>query len=392
MEKLEGKMKRHFLNLGVFILAALSLVLAGCGGSGSSGSDGSSAPGRENVSGVAAAGTPIVGTVYLKDASNPAKELSMPISTDGTYTFEVSGLTRPFLLKAVGTVGGTGYTVYSVAAGPGTANINPLTELIATHAAAGVDLAAVYDSPEATKMQALAANLAQAVSDMQTLLQPLFSKFGVSGVNPISDAFIANHQGLDLLLDSISVQTVNGTMTITNKRTGAVIFTAPSSDMMSGAMTIQNIPDLPAQPSTPAAPYSVKVNTIEVAPTNIAINQSFSIHWNVSYNSTTNPDGYILDFHINKTPTTDPAITALTRQFSVMSKAEDVTLNCTYENSLMGNYMMCSSPDGRQYGGMLFGSVFDLSKPVYGIAQASIIDGYDSVTDSKATGALTFAK
>lgn len=182
------------------------------------------------------------------------------------------------------------------------------------------------------------------------------------------------------------------TVTIRNKATDAVIFTAPSADKLSGTISTPNIPEPQPQPSIPAAPYSVKVNTIEVAPTDVAINQSFAIHWNVSYNSSTNPEGYVMEFHINDTSTIDPALTAFTRQFVVRSKGEDVTLNCTYNHSLMGNYMMCSGPDGRQYGGMLFGEVFDLSKPVYGIARAGIIDGYDTVYSAKATGALTFTK
>jgi hypothetical protein len=218
-------------------------LLAGCGGGGSSSS-------TTKVSGVAATGTPITGTVYLKDSSNPAKELSQTINSDGSFSFDVSGMTAPFILKATGTANGQSYTLYSFAGSTGTANINPLSHLAVVQANGGADPATVYGAPASAKMEAIKAALANATSNIQTLFALALRDYGVANVNFISDTYVANHTGLDLFFDLISIQVSNGTLTVTNKLNSAsIMVTTVGGTTLTGTIATSSLPTIPPNDS-----------------------------------------------------------------------------------------------------------------------------------------------
>lgn len=230
-------MKRQLYALLILAMPLL-LLLAACGGGGGGGG--------ATVSGVAAAGAPLVGTVSLKDSSTPAQELSDTIGADGSFSFNVDGLKPPFILKAQGTAGGTSYTLYSFAAGPGTANINPFAHLAVANAAKNADLSTLYATPSATTMQTIAANLSKAVTDIQTKLQPLLALYNAPA-NPVSDSYKANHLGLDGILDTVKVDiSSTGTITLTNKLTSAVIYSGAVSNFINGTLDPTKIPQPPA--------------------------------------------------------------------------------------------------------------------------------------------------
>jgi hypothetical protein len=218
-------------------------LLAGCGGGGSSSS-------TTKVSGVAATGTPITGTVYLKESSNPAKELSQTINSDGSFSFDVSGMTAPFILKATGTANGQSYTLYSFAGSTGTANINPLSHLAVVQANGGADPATVYGAPASAKMEAIKAALANATSNIQTLFALALRDYGVANVNFISDTYVANHTGLDLFFDLISIQVSNGTLTVTNKLNSAsIMVTTVGGTTLTGTIATSSLPTIPPNDS-----------------------------------------------------------------------------------------------------------------------------------------------
>ena len=238
----------------VFVLLII-MLMAGCGGG-----SGSNTPPSQTVSGVAATGTPISGTVYLKDSSNPAKEISTPINSDGSYIFDVSSLTAPFILKAVGTANGQNYTLYSLAGAPGVANINPLSHLAVVQANNGVDPASLYANLTTAQLQAIKTALAPIIPQIQALLQQILSQYGVSTTNFISDEYTANHIGLDLLFDMIAIIVNNGNLTMTNKVSGAAILTTTlSSNFLSGQVITANIPTIAIQ--SLGAVYAYPANT-----------------------------------------------------------------------------------------------------------------------------------
>lgn len=266
-------MKKRSALLLMLVLPLL-LLFAGCGG----GDDGG---GTSTVSGVAAGGSPLVGTVYLKDSSTPAKELSSTVGADGTFSFNVEGLQAPFILKAQGTVGGTSYTLYSFSSGPGTANVNPFAGLAVANAAGNGDLAALYAAPSHSTMQLIAANLGKAVNDIQTKLQPLFTPYNATA-NPVSGSYTVNHLGLDGVLDMVKVNlTTEGTITITNRLTSAVIYSGSASNFTSGTVTTANIPQPPVVVTVSPDTATVKTNSTATFAASVYNSTSTQVTWKV---------------------------------------------------------------------------------------------------------------
>lgn len=230
----------------VSLMAVTSLVIAGCGGGG-----GSAVPfvaATQTVSGVAAAGSALIGQVSLVDAKGTlAPGSPMPLAANGTFAFNVFGMTPPFILKAEGTVGGASetlgtvgaasMTLYSAATGIGIANINPMSN-IAVAAAAGVnDPADVFNNPVANAPKMTQASLNTAIANMQSMMANILRPYGAGSTNPITGSYVANHTGLDAAFDVVgmNLNTGTGTVTVMDKTagmTGATIGTATLSQMM----------------------------------------------------------------------------------------------------------------------------------------------------------------
>lgn len=103
--------------LSVLILT-LAIVTAACGGSSSSPSGTSPAPAATSttISGTAAGGAPLVGTVTVKDSKGQERSATVDLAAVGSYSIDVNNptpLTPPFVLRADGTVGGTSVTYFS---------------------------------------------------------------------------------------------------------------------------------------------------------------------------------------------------------------------------------------------------------------------------------------
>ncbi|MDA8171369.1 MAG: hypothetical protein M0Z48_05995 [Nitrospiraceae bacterium] len=227
--------KQHWYFMFFALLITLSLSLFGCGGGG-----GSATNTGQTVSGVAAAGAPVIGFAYLKDSSGKTLGPN-DIASDGSFSFDVTGLTPPFFLKADGTVGGSSYDLVSAAVGAGTANINPLTNLAVASAAGVNDPAACYNNPSACNSNITQANLDTAIAGIQHMLQPLLTAYNAD-VNPISSPYTANNTGLDGVFDvmEVSLDTSNGSVTFTDKTTGSNIGTATTTTM--GSNQISAVP------------------------------------------------------------------------------------------------------------------------------------------------------
>lgn len=268
-------MKRNVTSLtilGLFIFMSLSLM--GCGGGGGSTN---TPPASQTVSGVAATGSPISGTVYLKDSSNPVKEISTTINTDGSFSLDVSGLTAPFILKAVGT--GQSYTLYSFAGTSGRANINPLSNLAVVQANNGIAPTALYAAPTTTQMQAIKTTLATVIPQIQAFLQPVLSQYNAESTDFISAPYSANHMGLDLMFDLVAVNTYNDTLTMTNKVSGAVILTSPlNSSTLGGQIVATNIPSISTQ----------RAGLVYIYPTSSSVATSGTVAFNAVVMGTAN--------------------------------------------------------------------------------------------------------
>ena len=207
-------MRRHrFAHAILFV--ALFFSLGACGGGSQSGS---------SVSGVAATGAPIVGTVTLKDSNGL---LSGPVSTDseGRFSLAIGKLTPPYLLKVEWTTGAQTQTLFSAAMEAGNVHINPLTHLalaLATGSAPATLFGATGTPPDTTRISK--ASLTTAVGQIRTLLTPLFNDYGITDFDPLNGPYTAAPANrLDAMLDVITVKTENGQVTISNRLTGTVI-------------------------------------------------------------------------------------------------------------------------------------------------------------------------
>lgn len=256
-------------------VAALVLSLTGCGGGGTTST--------EVVSGVAAVGAPLAGQVTLRDSSSEPREKVAQIDQNGAFALNVTGMTPPYMLQANGTVGGTTYQIHSFARNSGTANVNPLSNIIVANAAGVTDPAALFADSE-DHMKQVSANLSAATTRVMTALQPLLSQYGADGTDPITSSYSANHQNLDLMFDQVKITLSGGTMTIVNNQSGSVICSGSVTDMANVTMNASNIPQAPAPtPTAPPAVMGVSAtggqNQVTVSWQPVTGATSYNIYW-----------------------------------------------------------------------------------------------------------------
>lgn len=175
------------------------------------------------LSGTAAGGAAIVGTVVVKGALGVTK--SAVIEADGTYEVDVTGLTAPYRLRAQGTVGGKSYKLHSyseTASVDGTVNITPFTDLIIANTAQQL-AANFFDSNAETNLDP--AELSAQEDALQAKLQNVFDALGLdAAIDLLSSSFSADHSGVDAALDLISIETGDDNIaTITNLLDGSTI-------------------------------------------------------------------------------------------------------------------------------------------------------------------------
>ena len=208
-------MQMTFKRLALALVGASLLTLYGCGGGGGDAAPGASAP--LTISGTAAAGLPLVGSVTVKDANGVVR--STTIGANGDYSVDVTGMTAPYVFRATGTVGGRSYVLHSAASAAdanGTINITPLTDLIVANIAG--QLAANYF--EAGSFGGMTrAELDAETASLKAKLLPVLQAMGVdSSIDLLRTAFTPLASALDKALDviSISVDPATNAATITN--------------------------------------------------------------------------------------------------------------------------------------------------------------------------------
>ncbi len=204
-------MKQQLWKMILFTTLVLSaLGISGCGGGSSDTTPTPTptpTPAVTTLSGTAAAGAPVIGSVTIKDSSSPTrKEKTVTILADGKYTVDVSDMTAPFAMRADGNVGGREYHLYSAATQAdvgGTVNITPFTDLIVANIAG--DIAANFYNNN-TYAALTKADLDAAQTALKAKLQPILTAVGLGdSIDLLRTAFSADHQGLDGVLDVLKV-------------------------------------------------------------------------------------------------------------------------------------------------------------------------------------------
>ncbi|MBT1076218.1 hypothetical protein [Geobacter grbiciae] len=216
--------------------AVVAAALAACGG----GSGGSTTPAATTISGVAAAGAPIIGTVYLKDSKGVEKSAAVDATSNGQYSFDVSGMTPPFVMKAVGTVGSTQVTYCSAATTDDigkNVNITPFTDLMVA-SIAGEVAANYYSNGDPTKITTTA--LTAQVQALTNKLTPVMTAMGLSASTDLLRAsFTPGQSGLDKMMDvvKVSIDPSTTVATITNIINNTQVTTATMTSGGMGSMT-----------------------------------------------------------------------------------------------------------------------------------------------------------
>jgi len=243
-ENMTKLVKQLSAAITVYSLMMLGLMLAGCGG-------GSGGVSSEVVSGTAAVGAPLSGQVSLKDSSTPSQQRTTVIGSDGSFAIDVTGMKAPFILQAKGSADGVNHRLNSFAEGTGTANINPLTDAIVASASDDDDSSDAYEHADSDRNHRTRSNLAQTVSILLAKLQPLLKQYNAENTNPITSRYIVNHLDLDEMFDKVKITVVNGTLSIINKRSSAVIFTGKINDIANGIFDGSALPPTAAAPTAP---------------------------------------------------------------------------------------------------------------------------------------------
>ncbi len=172
--------------------------------------------GAATVSGVVAAGAPVVGVVNIKGANGATA--SSPIQADGSYSIDVTGLTVPYILYAEGSVNEKSITMYSAGVGP-EINITPVTDFILRNALAG-QAETAWDSWNTTQVDQTV--LENAETKVQEQLAPLLNAVGVpADVDLITTPFNADNTGMDMVLEALDIGYDGNVATLTNEFTGS---------------------------------------------------------------------------------------------------------------------------------------------------------------------------
>lgn len=179
------------------------------------------------ISGVAGQGAPVVGVPVTITDSTGAVTQSAATDTNGQYSVAVSGI-APFVLTVpVTDTDGTPAVLSSIInpeasapAIPVTANLNPLTTLV-TQRVLGTVLTAAPTGSQIASAHVSTAGIQQAVSAVDSVLQPLFTAMNVSSAttaDPIGSAtYQANSSNaLDTLFDNTHFTVHTNTITVGN--------------------------------------------------------------------------------------------------------------------------------------------------------------------------------
>lgn len=243
-------MSKNITNILLFFGVTLSLIVSGCGSANSPTASSATDASQSTVYGVASLAATTDSTVSVKDSSTTPQEKTVAISSNGSYTADVSGLTAPFVLKASGTdQAGENNVLYSLSTNGGRANINQVSDTAVAAAAEDqdADRTILYSQFNHYEHHRISDKFEEIIERLRTVLAPLFALYQVSG-NPVTDDEGDDNEhsssGLRAMLRDVQFKVTKGTVTATNKATGSIIFSGSLKDLASGTFYPENMPDV----------------------------------------------------------------------------------------------------------------------------------------------------
>jgi hypothetical protein len=198
---------------------SLAALLAACGGGGGSGvSTSSSSTPTAVLSGVVAVGAALPSVVVSVVDAN-GLEATAETAADGSYqVFDPSGrtLVAPFKVKVKTLLGSTEVSLDSFALARGaTSNVTPLS----TAVMALINSSGGYNASTLAVSSITPAQVTDANTKLATALASVMSAANVSAsdFNPVSGTFTANNQGIDSVMDRVSVDPTSSGIALTNR-------------------------------------------------------------------------------------------------------------------------------------------------------------------------------
>jgi len=219
----------------IFALSAIILV------SGCSSSD--STPPPTTLTGTAATGAPINGTVFVKDAKGVEKSIATAVN--GSFTLDVPNMTPPYLLKIMPS---SGPELYSYASKNGqTVNLTPTTNLAMFLAYGKNDLNTLYVGWDGTAVTASAVDAAEGTVRANLMTEMTAKGIDVASFDLFTTPFTADGTGIDGVMDGLNI--------VVNPGAGTFIFADNNSNDLGFDGTLTP----PAPPAVvPAGAVSVK--------------------------------------------------------------------------------------------------------------------------------------
>lgn len=250
-------MKKTVITITSLSMLSIGLALSGCGSGGgevstqiSSISDGETLS-SQIVSGTVSAGAPLAGQVSIKDASATPQVKTTVIGNDGSFAFDVSDMTAPYILQAKGSVDGKEYSLHSYAEGPGDVSVSPLSNAVLASAAEVEDPEDAYEKSDSPTHSKIRLNLSRTVDTILIKLQVLIERYSADHTRPITSRYIIRHLDLDDMFDNVKITVTNGILSIINSKTGSVIYTGKITDIANGNFYPDNVPPAIAVPTAP---------------------------------------------------------------------------------------------------------------------------------------------
>lgn len=216
-----------------------SLLLAAC-----SGNNGSSKGGANSaelptavegaLSGTAAIGAPLSKAQVTVYGNGCSKENTTNIN--GVFTVNMGTCEGPYLVKVEGSLG----TVYSLATNEdvGTlVNASPLTSLVTSLVLGSSDLSSANGTSVSSVTSSVISDKANIV---KVIMEPLLTEFKVGSDDIMKGSFKANGQGLDRVLDAISIAPAGGNVQL-NLKGGTPIAIPTNIDETAAATAASNV-------------------------------------------------------------------------------------------------------------------------------------------------------
>lgn len=184
----------------LLLSAWLAISLSGCDWLGNSSSGSSDV----TLSGTAATGLPFSGTVQVINANGVISDMET-IGANGSFSVTIKA-GAPYLVRAQS---GGGDTLFSYAAGAGTVNVTPLTNLAVFMANGKADISGAFVNGEAGwRNHTLSFEAVE--NARQIITENIKARLTSAGIDPYGfdlfyDSFNANQTGFDAVLDGLTV-------------------------------------------------------------------------------------------------------------------------------------------------------------------------------------------